>query len=127
MRKAKVALLLLAAVRQQDWPLESEVIRKRSRFVRRGATGKGPSHDGTSLVAYSTSYICSGNGPVLHDGESRFARAILTGRSIRWPKGQFPPVLATCVIRRPQWACENPSCYFLLLADSREEEYNLKH
>src|SRR5215831_9068190 len=37
------------------------------------------------------------------------------------------PVLATCGIRRPEWACENPSCYHLLLADSPEEEYNRKH
>ena len=45
------AELSLVALRRQDWPLESEVIRKRSRFVRRGATGKGPSQDGTSPVA----------------------------------------------------------------------------
>ena len=42
--------------------------------------------------------------------------------------GQFGgPVLATCGIRRPEWACENPSCCLLLLVDSSEEEYNLKH
>jgi len=44
----------LAAFGRQDWPLESEVIRKRSRFVRRGAAGKGLSQDRTSLAAYST-------------------------------------------------------------------------
>ena len=38
----------------------------------------------------ATSDICSGNGPVLHDGESRLAIAVLTGKNIRWPKGQFP-------------------------------------
>jgi hypothetical protein len=32
----------------------ARVTRKRSRFVRRGATGKGPLHTGTSPVAYST-------------------------------------------------------------------------
>src|SRR6516165_5671463 len=37
------------------------------------------------------------------------------------------PVLATCGIRRPELACENTSCCLLLLADSPEEEYNLKH
>jgi putative transposase len=36
-------------------------------------------------------------------------------------------VLATCGIRRPELACESTSCCLLLLADSREEEYNLKH
>jgi putative transposase len=36
-------------------------------------------------------------------------------------------VLATCGIRRPELACENPSCCLLLLADSPEEEYNRKH
>ena len=41
------------AAQQQDGPLESEVIRKRSRFVRLGATGKGPWHNGPSPVAYS--------------------------------------------------------------------------
>jgi len=35
------------------------VIRKRSRFVRRGATGKGLSQDTTSPVAYSTIYEVS--------------------------------------------------------------------
>ena len=34
-----------------------KVIRKRSRFVRRGATGKGLLQDSTSPVAYSTSVI----------------------------------------------------------------------
>jgi len=38
-----------------------------------------------------------------------------------------PLVLATCSIRRPELACENPSCCLLLLADSSEEEYHLKH
>ena len=33
-------------------------------------------------------------------------------------------VLATCGIRRPGLACENTSCYLLLLADSLEEVYN---
>jgi hypothetical protein len=37
------------------------------------------------------------------------------------------PVLATCGIRWPAWACENTSCCRLLLADSSEEEYNLRH
>jgi len=37
------------------------------------------------------------------------------------------PVLATCGIRRPELACENTSCCLLLLADSREEAYHLKH
>jgi len=36
-------------------------------------------------------------------------------------------VLATCAIRQPEWACENTSCCRLLLADSSEEEYNLRH
>jgi hypothetical protein len=36
-------------------------------------------------------------------------------------------VLATCGILWPELACENPSCCLLLLADSSEEEYNLKH
>jgi hypothetical protein len=36
-------------------------------------------------------------------------------------------VLATCGIRRPEWACENTSCCLLLIADSPSEEYNLKH
>ena len=36
-------------------------------------------------------------------------------------------VLATWGIHRPELACENSSCCLLLLADSREEEYNLKH
>jgi hypothetical protein len=36
-------------------------------------------------------------------------------------------VLATCGIRRPGLACENTSTCFLLLADSSQEEYNLKH
>jgi hypothetical protein len=39
----------------------------------------------------------------------------------------LPAVLATCGIRRPELACENTSCCLLLLADSREEEYNRKH
>ena len=34
--------------------------------------------------------ICSGNWPVLHDGESMFASAVLTRRNIHWLKGQFP-------------------------------------
>jgi hypothetical protein len=29
-----------------------------------------------------------------------------------------PVVLATCGIRRPELACENPSCCLLLIADS---------
>ena len=37
----------------------ARVIRKRSCFVRRGATGKGPLQDGTSPVAYSTCIIRS--------------------------------------------------------------------
>ncbi len=37
------------------------------------------------------------------------------------------PVLATCGIRRSELACENTPCCLLLLADSPEEEYNLKH
>jgi hypothetical protein len=37
------------------------------------------------------------------------------------------PVLATCGIRRPALACEDTSCCLLLLADSPEEEDNLKH
>jgi len=37
----------------------------------------------------ATSDICSGNWPVWHDGERRFSTAVLTGRNIRWPKGQF--------------------------------------
>jgi hypothetical protein len=45
---------------------------------------------GTSSAAYPTSDICSGNWPVLHDGESMLASAVLTRRNIRWPKGQFP-------------------------------------
>jgi hypothetical protein len=36
-------------------------------------------------------------------------------------------VLATCAIRQPEWACENTSCCRLLLADSSEEEYHLRH
>jgi hypothetical protein len=36
-----------------------KVTRKRSRFVRRGATGKGPLQGGTSPVAYSTLNIRS--------------------------------------------------------------------
>ncbi len=36
-------------------------------------------------------------------------------------------MLATCGIRRPELACENTSCCLLLLADSREEAYHLKH
>ena len=40
-------------------------------------------------IVLATSDICSGNGPVLHDGESRLAIAVLTGKNIRWPKGQF--------------------------------------
>jgi hypothetical protein len=36
-------------------------------------------------------------------------------------------VLATCGIRQAELACENTSCCLLLLADSSEEEYNLKH
>ena len=36
-------------------------------------------------------------------------------------------MLATCGIRQPELACENPSCSLLLLADSPEEEYNRKH
>jgi hypothetical protein len=50
--------------------------------------------DQNSLVLYwlvlATSDICSGNWPVLHDGESMLASAVLTRRNIRWPKGQFP-------------------------------------
>jgi hypothetical protein len=38
-----------------------------------------------------------------------------------------PPVLATCGIRRPESACENPLSSPLLLAVCTEEEYNLKH
>jgi hypothetical protein len=38
-----------------------------------------------------------------------------------------PLVLATCGIRRPELGCENTSFCLLLLADSPEEEYNLKH
>ncbi len=34
--------------------------------------------------------ICSGNGPVLPDGESMLATAVLTDRNIPWPKGPFP-------------------------------------
>ena len=37
------------------------------------------------------------------------------------------PVLATCGIRRPELGCENTSFCLLFLADSPEEEYNLKH
>ncbi len=37
------------------------------------------------------------------------------------------PVLATCGIRPPDEAFENTQSYLLLLADSEEEEYNLKH
>jgi putative transposase len=36
-------------------------------------------------------------------------------------------VLATCGIRRPEFACENTLSRLLLLADSPEEEYNRKH
>src|SRR2546429_8208582 len=39
------------------------------------------------IVVLATSDICSGNWPVWHDGERRFATAVLTGRNIRWPKG----------------------------------------
>jgi hypothetical protein len=39
----------------------------------------------------------------------------------------YTPVLATCGIRRPELAYENPSCCLLRLADSSEEEYHLKH
>ncbi len=49
---------------------------------------------------------------------------LMHGR-LRWIL--FQPVLATCGIRRPELACENPSCCLLLLADSSEEMYNLKH
>ncbi len=38
----------------------------------------------------ATSDICSGNWPVLQDGESMLATAVLTRRNIRWLKGQFP-------------------------------------
>jgi hypothetical protein len=37
----------------------------------------------------ATSDICSGNGPVLPDGESLLATAVLTERNIPWPQGQF--------------------------------------
>jgi hypothetical protein len=37
------------------------------------------------------------------------------------------PVLATYGIRRPELACENTSTCLMHLADSSEEEYNLKH
>ncbi len=40
-------------------------------------------------VVLATSDICSGNWPVLHDGESMLASAVLTRRNIRLPKGQF--------------------------------------
>src|SRR2546421_4026544 len=46
-------------------------------------------HHSTCIVVLATSDICSGNWPVWHDGERRFATAVLTGRNIRWPKGQF--------------------------------------
>ena len=36
-------------------------------------------------------------------------------------------MLATCGIRPPELACENSSCYLLLLAGFPEEEYHLKH
>jgi hypothetical protein len=42
-------------------------------------------------------------------------------------RGNKKAVLATCGIRRPELACENTSCCLLLLADSREEAYHLKH
>jgi Domain of unknown function (DUF5615) len=42
-------------------------------------------------------------------------------------KAIFPPVLATCGIRRPEWAYENTQSRLLLLANSLEEVYNLKH
>src|SRR5215469_5468552 len=35
-------------------------------------------------------------------------------------------VLATCDIRRPEWACENPACCLLLLADSPRERVQSK-
>src|SRR6266567_3713098 len=62
----------LVAQRRQDRLLESEVIRKRSCLVRRGATGKGPLQDGTSPVAYSTWVICSQNRHLQHDLTSPF-------------------------------------------------------
>jgi hypothetical protein len=40
---------------------------------------------------------------------------------------ELMPVLATCGIRRQNFACESSPCCLLLLADSWEEEYNLKH
>ena len=49
--------LLLRGDKIDCW--RARVIRKRSRFVRLGATGKGSLHDGTSPVAYSTWHIRS--------------------------------------------------------------------
>jgi len=40
-------------------------------------------------LVLATSDICSGNGPVLPDGESLLATAVLTERNIPWPQGQF--------------------------------------
>jgi hypothetical protein len=45
---------------------------------------------GTSSAAYPTSDICSGKWPVLPNGESMPATAVLTRRNIGWPKGQIP-------------------------------------
>ena len=56
--------------------------------------------------------------------DDKQGRGILPGKALRASKRC---VLATCGIRRPALACENPSCCHFLLADSTEEEYNLKH
>jgi hypothetical protein len=53
----------------------------------RGGSRTGLLPAGTGVLA--TSYICSGNGPVLPDGESLLATAVLTRRNIRGPKGPF--------------------------------------
>jgi len=41
--------------------------------------------------------------------------------------GLLSPVLATCGIRPPEKAFETTHSCLLLLVDSSEEEYNLKH
>jgi hypothetical protein len=43
------------------------------------------------------------------------------------PAPGLPPVLATCGIHRHELGCESTSFCLLLLADSPEAEYNLKH
>src|SRR5438552_16734291 len=82
-----------------------------------------PSRERAVYLAYQTDWkSCALREQCLAKGaKGNRARRVSAVRRL------LPPVLATCGIRRPELACESTSCGLLLLAYSREEEYNLKH